>query len=235
MDRASFIEKYSRFDTPDVAGRIADEINRYIERYGIECLPLREIHGRHTGYLDISSGGFRNDYDFLCHVLSLCRVDRSGVVSADMRKIEKHLADWRASLDSITDEELEDMADSDFMDDDNLHTFRNDAYKNELDYFMNLDFPTDEEIIAHDEAVGQIWDLSSADGLESIFGEIFDGSDLTDGLENRSDSTLQREYDGDPSFAEFVSKIRRGDFGPLPEDYDGLAYPGDPGYYGDWE
>ncbi|MDE6786503.1 MAG: hypothetical protein K2J46_05650, partial [Muribaculaceae bacterium] len=36
-----------------------------------------------------------------------------------------------------------------------------------------------------------------------------------------------------PSFAEFVSSIRRGEFGILPEDYDGLAAPGDPGYYGE--
>lgn len=36
-----------------------------------------------------------------------------------------------------------------------------------------------------------------------------------------------------PSFAEFVSKIRREKFGDLPEDYDGLASSDDPGYYGE--
>ncbi|MDE6296407.1 MAG: hypothetical protein K2L89_01040, partial [Muribaculaceae bacterium] len=36
-----------------------------------------------------------------------------------------------------------------------------------------------------------------------------------------------------PSFAEFVSLIRRGEFGILPEDYDGLAVSGNPGYYGE--
>lgn len=87
MGRTSLIDKYSRFDTPDIAERIADEINKYIEFDGIEYLHGREIHGRHTGYLDISSGGFRNEYDFLCPVLDLCRVDRNGIVSADIRKI----------------------------------------------------------------------------------------------------------------------------------------------------
>lgn len=38
-----------------------------------------------------------------------------------------------------------------------------------------------------------------------------------------------------PSFAEFVSDLRRGIYGELPEDYDGLACPGDPGYYGEEE
>ncbi len=51
MERASLINKYSRFDTPDIAERIAEKINKYIEYDGIEYLPGREIHGRHTGYL----------------------------------------------------------------------------------------------------------------------------------------------------------------------------------------
>ncbi len=36
-----------------------------------------------------------------------------------------------------------------------------------------------------------------------------------------------------PSFVEFVSDLRRGIYGELPEDYDGLALTGDPGYYGE--
>lgn len=36
-----------------------------------------------------------------------------------------------------------------------------------------------------------------------------------------------------PSFAVFVFLIRRGEFGILPEDYDGLASSGEPGYYGE--
>ena len=30
MDRTSLINKYSRFDTPDIAERIAEKINQYI-------------------------------------------------------------------------------------------------------------------------------------------------------------------------------------------------------------
>ena len=371
MDRTSFIKKYSRFDTPDIAERIAEEINKYIEYDGIEYLHGREIHGRHTGYLDISSGGFRNVYDFLCPVLDLCRVDRNGIVSADIRKIEKHLDIWRTSIKTIPDDELEYINDDDFTEDDSLYSFRSAAYNAELDGFMKLDSPSVEEIVAHEEAIEEIGNLSSANCLDCTDEEAVDSSDQPNEQENTSGSTFQREYDeyGDPiytdeeieiyeqavedmdrkfdsflnrcreifysegkealneylnavedysgkqdayesfddpkfftnsdirhirerfdvwdmekerlknekmwekmqkdvddywsdpnrenradwvsptlvqdlkdyfeesynrpSFAEFVSLIRRGEFGSLPEDYDGLAAPGDPGYYGE--
>lgn len=381
MDLKSLIEKYSRFDTPDIAERIAREINNYIEYEGIEYLPAREIHGRHTGALSISSGGFRSEYDFLWPVLYLCRVDRDGVVSADLRKIEKHLDLWRVSLHETPEEDLAYWGDQDFEEDDDLNAFRSAAYKAELDGFMNLDSPSVEEIIAHEEAVEEIWNLSSAgsmkipavEGIEvsAIPEEGNESSGISDGSEDIPASGCQREYDADgfpiytdeeieiyqqavddmvtkqhlflnkcrdifytkgkaalneylneveeysskldciehfddpmchasydireirerfevwdeekerlerekmwdemqksvddywndpageksgewvsptlvedlkdyfeeqdaePSFAEFVSAIRRGEFGLLPEDYDGLARPGEPGYYGE--
>lgn len=371
MDRANLINKYSRFDTPDIAERIAKEINKYIEYDGIEYLHGREIHGRHTGYLDISSGGFRNVYDFLCPVLDLCRVDRNGIVSADIRKIEKHLDIWKTSIKTIPDDELEYINDADFTEDDSLYAFRSAAYNAELDGFMKLESPSIEEIVAHEEAIEEIWNLSSADGLECTDDEALDCADQPNGQEDTSTSTFRREYDeygypiytdeeieiyeqavedmdkksdsflnrcrdifytegkealneylnaveyysskqkgydryddpkyftnsdiiqirerfnvwdvekerlknekmwekmqkdvddywsdpnrekradwvsptlvqdlkdyfeesyNRPSFAEFVSLIRRGEFGILPEDYDGLAAPGDPGYYGE--
>lgn len=371
MDRTSLINKYSRFDTPDIAERIAEEINKYIGYDGIEYLHGREIHGRHTGYLDISSGGFRNVYDFLCPVLDLCRVDRNGIVSADIRKIEKHLDIWRIFVKTISDEELEYINDADFTEDDSLYAFRSAAYNAELDGFLKLDSPSVEEIVAHEEAIEEIWNISSADSLDCTNEEAYDCSDQPNEQEDTSESTFKREYEAygypiytdeeieiyeqavedmdkkfdsflnicrgifytegkealneylndveeysskqdsyesfddpkyftssdiiqirerfdvwdlkkerlkrekmweemqkdvddywsdpnreqngywvsptivqdlkhyfeeshnQPSFAEFVSSIRRGEFGILPEDYDGLASPGDPGYYGE--
>ncbi len=372
MDRKDLINKYSRFDTPDMAERIAEKINSYIEYDGIEYLPGREIHGRHTGYLDISSGGFRNVYDFLWPVLNMCRVDCNGVVSADLRKINKHLDNWRTSLHNVPDDEIEFIGEDDFTEDDDLHAFRSAAYNAELDGFMKLDSPSVEEIVAHEEACEEIWNLSSENSLLSAGVEASEVSDNLDEQEdNTSDSSFHREYDSDgypiytdeeieiyeraiddmdkkrdsflnrcrdifytegkealheyltyieeysskqngydsfddpnyfaeyeireirerfevwdeekerlerekmweemqkyvdeywndpnreqrcdwvsptlvedmkdyfeeshdkPSFAEFVSLIRRGEFGILPEDYDGLARPGDPGYYGE--
>ena len=372
MDRTSFINKYSAFDTLDIAERIAEKITKYIENDGIEYLDGREIHGRHTGYLDISSGGFRNEYDFLCPVLDLCRVDRNGIVSADIRKIEKYLDNWRGSLNTITDEEVEYIGDADFIEDDSLYAFRNVTYDAELDSFLELDSPSVEEILAHEEAIEEIWDLSSVDNLYATDdGEDSACPDQPNGQEDNPRSPFQREYDAygfpiytdeeveiyeqavddmdkkfdsflnrcreifyregketlngylndleeyssrqeddnsyddpkyfpdyeikrirerfnvwdeekerlereemlkrieecvdeywndpyreqrsdwisptlvqdlkndwensynKPSFAEFVSKIRRGKFGDLPEDYDGLASSDDPGYYGE--
>lgn len=371
MDRRSLIDKYSRFDTADIAERIAEEINRYIAYDGIENLPFREIHGRHTGYLDISSGGFRNDHDFLCSVLSLCRVDCKGMVSPDIRKIKNHLDIWRISINNVPDEELEYMDDSDFTEDDDLYVFRNAAYNAELDGFMKLDSPSPSEIVAHEETMEEIWNLTSLNPEDGIEGDdsVLTGKSNDD--ETMSDTAFHREYDENgwpiytdeeieiyeqavedmdrksesflnrcrelfygegketlheylneveeyssqqsaydsfdnpnyfpdyeirkirerfdvwdeekerlkrekmweemqkdvdeywndpnrenradwvsptlvqdlkdyyeesrnrPSFVEFVSLIRRGEFGILPEDYDGLAGPGEPGYYGE--
>ena len=134
MDRTSLINKYSRFDTPDIAERIAEKINQYIAYDGIEYLHGREIHGRHTGYLDISSGGFRNVYDFLWPVLYLCRVDCNGVVSADIRKIEKHLDIWRTSINTVPDDELDYIGESDFTEDDDIYAFRSAALYAALEF-----------------------------------------------------------------------------------------------------
>ena len=374
MDRTSFINMYSRFDTSDIAERIADKINQYIGYDGIENLPYREIHGRHTGYLDISSGGFRNDYDFLCPVLNLCRVDCRGVVMADIRKIDKHLDKWRTSLVAIPDEELEYLHEEDFCEDDDLYIFCNSAYNAELDSFMKLDSPSPEEIESHEEAIEDIWYLSSDVSKDSLEEDLSSSADQSDESVVHSDSPFKREYDADgwpihtkeeieiyeqaledmdkknhsllnrcreifygegkealntylndieeystrhhgsshryddpmyfpdyeisrirerfdvwdeekerlrwdnmmekmqedvedywndpnrensddwvsptsvqdlkdyfeeecktTTFAEFVSLVRRGEFGILPDDYDGLAAPGEPGYYGDVE
>ena len=373
MDRTSLINKYSRFDTPDIAERIAEKINQYIAYDGIEYLHGREIHGRHTGYLDISSGGFRNVYDFLWPVLYLCRVDCNGVVSADIRKIEKHLDIWRTSINTVPDDELDYIGESDFTEDDDLYAFRSAAYNAELDGFMRLESQSVEEVVAHETAVEEIWNLSSVDDIDCPEKDASDCTYQSDEHETCVDSTFQREYDSDgypiyteeeiecyeqavedmenkrrfflnrcreifytegkealheylndveaysakharidcfddpkyfpdyeireirerfdvwdeekerlrrekmweemhkdvddywndpnreqradwvsptlvqdlkdcfneshdkPSFAEFVSLIRRGEFGILPEDYDGLACPGDPGYYGEMQ
>lgn len=334
MDRESFINKYAQFDTPDIADRIAKCINDFITYDGIENLPWKELHGRHTGHLDISSGGFRYENDFLCPVLDMCRVDRNGVVSPDMRKINSCLENWRSFYYDISDEELETWSDADFEEDDDLYEFRNAAYNAELDSFLELESPSPEDMAAHEIAMEEIWKLSSSnnsfddkeDNLAS--SEKIGATDkilcqpVSDEGNNSADSNFEREYDEDgfpiytdeeiriyeeavdeiekkeenllktcrdifyndskealyeylneleaynakikrpdwyedpnyisgyaikkmrerfdvwdkenkTSFAEFVSWIRRGELGPLPEDYDGLAGPGEPGYYGD--
>ena len=195
MDRTSFINRYSHFDTPDIAGCIAEKINEYVEHDGIEYLHVREIHGRHTGYLSISSGGIRNEYDFICPILSLCRVDGKGMVSADINKIEKHLDIWRTSIKTISDDELEYMNDSDFTEDDSLLVFRSAAYNAELDGFMKLESPSVEEIVAHEEVIEEIWNLSSVDSLDCMDEETLDGLDQPNEQDDTSTSTFQREYD----------------------------------------
>lgn len=204
MDRTTIINKYSRFDTPDIADRIAEEINKYIGYDGIEYLPGREIHGRHTGYLDISSGGFRNVYDFLCPVLDLCRVDCNGIVFADTGKIKKHLDIWRTSIKTIPDDELKYISDADFTEDDSLYAFRSAAYNAELDDFMKLDSPSVEETVAHEEAIEEIWNLSSADSLNCSDEEALDCSGHPNEQEDTSRATFQREYDayGDPIYTD---------------------------------
>lgn len=222
MDLTSLINKYSRFDTPDIAGRIAEEINKYIEYDGIENLPSREIHGRHTGYLDISSGGLRNVYDFLWPVLNLCRLDRNGVVSADMRKIEKHLDIWRNAIKEVPEDELEYTDDSDFTENDNFYAFRSAAYNAELDGFMKLDSPSVEEIVAHEEAIEEIWNLSSVDSLDCTDEVASDCYDQPNEQEDTSGSTFQREYDayGDPIYTDEEIEIYEQAVEDMDKKYD---------------
>lgn len=365
MPRTKLIETYAEFDTPDMPQRIAEYIDKYIESEGIEELPYRELHGRHTGHLDISDGGFRMDYDFLRPVLDLCKLDRHGVLSADLNKINKSLDQWREDLhnppefESEDGEEMPDHHDdewfdaSDYDDDDSPYEFKNASYKAELDSYMALESPTAEDMIAHENNMDEIWSMRSdadhkdADGdddyievpereyteeeieiyLQAVddmymkekaqletcrrifynegkealhefllskesykpdpkyeYGfddpEYFDSMDIKRFREKfdvwdeeKRDRELEemyqrwkadvdnywndpnRERRGDwicptfaedmrqmyleernrPSFAEFVSDLRRGIYGELPEDYDGLACPGDPGYYGEEE
>lgn len=322
MSRTKLIEAYSGFDTPDMPQRIAECISSYIEREGIEELPWRELHGRHTGHLDISDGGFRMAEDFLYPVLDLCKLDRKGILSADMNKINGCLEQWRVNLinpPKFDDEEEmpDDMDDeyfdaSEYDDDDNLYEFRNASYMAEMDSYMGLESPSDTDMIAHENNLEEIWSLKNDsyvdddDNIEvhereytdeeiaiyeqavhdmymkekaqletcrSIFYQegkdalqkfllskesyipnpkydwSFDDPDYFNSTqiskirekfnvwnEDKSARELEEMYleeRSQPSFAEFVSDLRRGIYGELPEDYDGLARQGDPGYYSD--
>lgn len=375
MSRTKLIEKYAGFDKPETPQNIEACINDYIDREGIELLPEQQIHGRHTGHIDISRGGFIMDYDFMCPALWLCKVDRNGVVSADLRKINKYFESWRDSLYNPPKyedgEEMDDLYDdddfdpSDFEDDDDLHVFKNASYLAEMDSYMSLESPTPEDIIAHETSLDEIWKMKSNSGPEDgdeyedderkeyerkdnedeesswhvlsdeetaiylqavedmyqktdnlletcrrIFytngrdalhefllakekytpdpkydceyddPEYFSSTDIKNmrdrfdvwdkeeqlreveriyqdmkaqvdeywndpNREQRTDwicptlaEDMRQEYldrINHPSFPEFVSDLRRGIYGELPEDYDGLAGPGEPGYYGEEE
>ena len=65
-----------------------------MEYDGIEYLHSREIHGRHTGYLDISSGGFRNVYDFLCPVLDFFEWGSNNAIVQLSQKMRDELQLW---------------------------------------------------------------------------------------------------------------------------------------------
>ena len=105
MARTKLIAKYAALDTPDLGERISKTITDYIEENGIERLPYLEVNGRWTGTLSISDGGWRGDFDFLYPVLSMCKVDRKGNVSADMTKIMKRVANWREYLHTPHDDD----------------------------------------------------------------------------------------------------------------------------------
>ena len=158
MARTKLIAKYSALNTPDLPQRIYDEIMTFIEKNGIENLPQFDICGRWTGKLDISSGGWRGDFDLLYTLLSMCRVDRFGNVYPDISKIKDCVADWVNYL--TTPDEYDDalgvsdetFRDSDYLEDD-VNRFRSAAYSAEIDSFLNSD---ESDIMAHDRALTEI-------------------------------------------------------------------------------
>lgn len=158
MARKKLIAKYSALDTPDLAERIYHIITSHISEKGIKDLPYLELNGRWTGTLSISDGGWRGDFDFLYPVLSMCKVDRHGNVSADMKKIEKRVASWRELLHTAhEDDEYLGVSDETFHDDDYLEDHANDfygaCYRSEMDSFMNMDSP---DLLAHEQALTEI-------------------------------------------------------------------------------
>lgn len=70
MSRNKLIAKYSALNTGDLPQRIYDKINDHIASQGIEDLPYLKLSGRWTGKLDISSGGWRGDFDLIYPDLS---------------------------------------------------------------------------------------------------------------------------------------------------------------------
>ncbi|MDE6631407.1 MAG: hypothetical protein K2K23_00245 [Muribaculaceae bacterium] len=180
MARTKLIAKYAALDTPDLGERIHKTITDYIEEYGIERLPYLEVNGRWTGTLSISDGGWRGDFDFLYPVLSMCKVDRKGNVSADMTKIMKRVANWREYLHTPHDDDKylgvcdNTFEDSNYMEDDanELHSA---FYKSEIDAFINSENP---DLLEHDRALTEIDNLfrDSSIGADSSlrnFGEGF--------------------------------------------------------------
>lgn len=103
MSRNRLIAKYAALNTPDLPRRVYDEVTEFIHLWGIDDLPMMILSGRWTGTLTISNGGWHNDYDFNCSLLQLCRVDRTGLVTADMHKIERAVEQWRDWLTTPTD------------------------------------------------------------------------------------------------------------------------------------
>lgn len=162
MARTKLIAKYSALNTPDLPRRIYDKLLLYINDNGIEHLPEVELSGRWTGKIDISNGGWRNDFDLLCPVLALCRVDRKGVVSPDMTKIMIEVASWIDYLTTPDDENDDYIGASDETFDDNAYLdddtndYQSAAYAAEIDAFLNSDNP---DLLAHDKALTDIDNL----------------------------------------------------------------------------
>lgn len=181
MARTKLIAKYAALDTPDLAERIHKTITEYISEKGIEDLPYLELNGRWTGTLSINDGGWRGDFDFLYPVLSMCRVDRKGNVSADMAKIEKRVAYWRESLHTPHEDDkyigvCDDTFEHDGYLEDDANEFYSASYRSELDSFLNSENP---DFIQHDEALTEIDNLFREESKhentsgERIFGEGF--------------------------------------------------------------
>lgn len=179
MARTKLIAKYAALDTPDLAERIHKTITDYISEKGIENLPYLELNGRWTGTLSITDGGWRGDFDFLYPVLSMCRVDRKGNVSADMAKIKKRVAYWREMLHTPHDDDkyigvCDDTFEHKGYLEDDANEFYSVAYRNELDSFLNPDNP---EIIEHDSPLTETGNLSRSEQnpaeTQRVFGEGF--------------------------------------------------------------
>ena len=181
MARTKLIAKYSALDTPDLADRIHHTITAYISEKGIDELPFLEINGRWTGTLTVSDGGWRGDFDFLYPVISMCRVDRHGNVSADMAKIRKRVANWREMLHTPHEDDkylgvCDDSFDHMHYLDDDANEFYSASYKRELDSFLNSENP---DIQQSDKALSEIDSLfrdgteDACAGKQRVFGEGF--------------------------------------------------------------
>lgn len=180
MARTKLIAKYAALDTPELAERIYTTITTYISENGIEKLPYLELNGRWTGTLSITDGGWRGDFDFLYPMLSMCKVDRKGNVSADMNKIKKRVATWREQLHTPHDDDkyigvCDDTFEHGSYLEDDANDFYSASYKSELNSFLNSDNP---DIIEHDKALTEIDNVfrESSIGVDSSqrnFGEGF--------------------------------------------------------------
>lgn len=158
MARTKLIAKYSALNTEDLPERIYDKIKSHIESNGIEELPYLEVSGRWTGKIDISSGGWRGEFDFLYPVLSMCRVDRYGEVSPDMAKIQEHVKYWVEYLTTPDEnDELLGVSDETFNDSnylpDDISDFRSEAYTTEIDSFIDSG---GKDPLTHDWVLSQI-------------------------------------------------------------------------------
>lgn len=181
MARTKLIAKYAALDTPDLADRIHDTITAHISDKGIENLPNLEVNGRWTGTIAITDGGWRGDFDFLYPVLSMCKVDRYGNVSADMAKIKKRVAYWREMLHTPHDDDKylgvcdDTFKHGGYLEDD-ANDFYSAAYRSELDSFLKSD-KTDP--LEEDRTITDIGNqfpkepTPTAEGNRRIFGEGF--------------------------------------------------------------
>ncbi len=181
MARTKLIAKYAALDTPDLANRIHETITSYISEKGIEELPFLEVNGRWTGTITITDGGWRGDFDFLYPVLSMCKVDRHGNVSADMAKIEKRVAYWREMLHTPHEDDkylgvCDDTFDHDGYLEDDANEFYSAAYRSELDSFLKSKNP---DFLEHDKALTEIDNLfrdepkTEPASSQRIFGDGF--------------------------------------------------------------
>lgn len=169
MSRDKLVIKYAALDTPELPERIYEFIAEYIVDNGIDDFPNLELSGRWTGSLSIDSGGWRNDFDLVTPLLSLCKVDRNGEVLPDMAKISERVEDWRHFLhtpdeyDECMGADDESFDDRYFADDEtnNLHSM---AYINEIDSFLESENP---DMLAHDKALTEIDKLFGHDKPET--------------------------------------------------------------------
>lgn len=179
MARTKLIAKYAALDTPDLAERIFNTITTYIAENGIENLPHLELNGRWTGTLSVTDGGWRGDFDFLYPILSMCKVDREGNVTADMTKIQKRVANWREMLHTPNEDDkylgvCDDSFEHDSYLEDDANDFYSAAYRSELDSFLKSDNP---DMLEHDKALTEIDNLFRGEQnpaeTQRVFGEGF--------------------------------------------------------------
>lgn len=268
MSRDKLIAKYAALNTEDLPNRIYDEIDEFITLWGIDDMPYMVLSGRWTGTLTISNGGWHNQHDLHCQLLSLCRVDRNGLVSPDMVKIVAAVQRWQEWL--CTPTEYDD--DGGYSDD----KFRDDAYTPDSTEHMStaekylaatelgdytsaydFDFQTSGSKELFDNLLDhmQFEKVSDEEREDGVSIRVFKANltpdkkkiDKADDDSDQADDDDDREWveEGSDEFeelkkilssigspdtnqwVEFVNKLRNGEFGELPEDYDGLALDAD--------